>query len=97
MLDLTRTVVKYLRSLSQKKIAAGRRAVRPRRLPGACARRSTPAPKIDYVAVESSRADHDELRVLQQRGVPVKHIRGQDLEKISDTVHSQGVRRPSAA
>jgi len=90
MLDLTRTEVKYLRSLSQKEKRGRRGQVRPE---GWRALREAvdAGAQIDYVAVESSRADHDELRVLQQRGVPVKHIRGQDLEKISDTVHRKVV------
>ena len=89
-MNLTKTEVKYLRSLSRKKarqverrfVLEGWRALREALDAGV---------PIEYIAVDPAHAERDELREVWQRGVPVKHVGPRDLEQIADTVHSQGV------
>ncbi len=89
-MNLTRTEVKYLRSLSRKKarqaegkfVLEGWRALRE-----ALDARA----QIEYIAVDSLHAERDELRDFQRRGISIKQVSSRELEQIADTVHSQGV------
>ena len=93
-MSLTKAELKYLRSLSQKKV---REAERKFILEGwrALKEALNSSVGIDLVAVLARfLADPDYgkmLAQLEQRRVHVKEISETDLKSVSDTVHSQGV------
>ena len=91
---ISKTQLKYLRSLSQKKVRQSERKFTLegwRALKEAIASSAT----IDLVAVlPRFLADPDYTKILQrleERRVPIREISEEELRTVADTIHSQGV------
>jgi TrmH family RNA methyltransferase len=93
-MPLTKSELKYIRSLSQKKVRdrEGKFLLEGwRPLQEALAAKAG----IDLVLIEKSAADREEnrkvLSEVRKRSLPLKFVTARELDLLSSTVHSQGV------
>jgi len=93
-MEITKNELKYLASLSLKKV---RRSERKFLLEGWRALREaeSSSARIEYVAVVPEQLDARNHRplieALRKKKIPIKEISSRDLQKVGDTFHAQGV------